>query len=523
MAEIWTADCETDPFKRGRKPRPFIWGAYTLGQYREFTDTDEFVDFIADIECVIYAHNGGKFDWHYILHRIPTFEELTVINGRLARFKIGNAEFRDSYNILPVPLSAYKKDDIDYALMEADQRDKPANKKLISEYLKSDCMYLYDLVDNFVRAYGSGLTVAGTALKQWQKISDQKAPSTTKSFYENFAPFYYGGRVQCFESGIINADLKMVDLNSAYPGAMKHQHAWGTGYHTTTALPTTKAYTQRAFIELSCTSHGALPWRDEKGALHFPDDGIRRTYFITGWEFLAGIETKTISDVEIISVTQFSDSIEFGDYVDHFFAQKEAAENGSPEYIFAKLFLNSLYGKWAANPENYEEFKIVPAHHVHSAEVDGYGFCTEVAGNALVSRPLSDEKHRYYNVATAASITGYVRAQLWRAINAVERPLYCDTDSVMCENTGTLELHPTNLGAWDVEAEGSEVAIAGKKLYAFRKSDGKYKTASKGARLTAEEIIRVARGETVKYEAEAPTYSLTTGVRFIHRNIRKNT
>ena len=89
MKEIWAVDSETDPFKAGRVPAPFIWGAYNGSEYHSFTKTDDMVDFFLDKDVIVYAHNGGKFDWHFILHRLEQFEPLMVISGRLSKFKIG--------------------------------------------------------------------------------------------------------------------------------------------------------------------------------------------------------------------------------------------------------------------------------------------------------------------------------------------------------------------------------------------------------------------------------------------------
>ena len=133
--EIWVADSETDPFKEGRIPKPFIWGAYNGTDYHQFYSTDEFVEFISGIECIVYAHNGGKFDWHFIIDKLDAFSNLMVISGRLAKFQIGLAEFRDSYNILPMPLSAWEKDEFDYTLLEEEVRNIPENKIKIENYL----------------------------------------------------------------------------------------------------------------------------------------------------------------------------------------------------------------------------------------------------------------------------------------------------------------------------------------------------------------------------------------------------
>lgn len=502
---------------------PFIWGCFNGDDYHEFTDTNEFLDFITDGEKIVYAHNGGKFDWHYCLHRLEPFSDLMVIAGRLAKFQIGEAEFRDSYNILPMPLSAWQKDEFDYSLMEPDVRHKPENWQKIRRYLQNDCVYLHEMITEYIGRYGLNITQASSAMKVWQKISGIKAPNTPQSFYEFFSPYYYGGRVQCFESGIIERDFQVIDINSAYPFAMKHHHAWGDNYVISDKLPNSRAYIQRSFIQLRGVSKGAFPFRTKTG-LDFPSDSVSREYFVTGWEFLAAIETRTLDDWELISCITFNDSIVFDDYVDEFYQMKDEAKASGDKasYIFAKLFLNSLYGKFAANPDKYHEYTVVNPRYIEAAETDGYDFCAELAEWALMSRPLGDEKARYYNVATAASITGFVRAYLWRAINECEGVIYCDTDSIACTTTGSLSLDSSQLGAWDNEASCHFGAVAGKKLYAFHTNDNKWKTASKGVRLSPEEICRVANGQTVAHTPESPSYSLKRGIGFITRKINRS-
>ena len=105
---FWVTDCETDPFhnctdpqcrkcenpgpnSKGRIPRPFIWGLYCGGtdEYYEFPDFAALVAFVRDKKITVYAHNGGKFDYHYGRDEINSDEPLMVINGRLSKFKVG--------------------------------------------------------------------------------------------------------------------------------------------------------------------------------------------------------------------------------------------------------------------------------------------------------------------------------------------------------------------------------------------------------------------------------------------------
>lgn len=554
--EIWCVDSETDPFAPGRLDiKPFIWGAYNGKEYHEFdnyslpgplTDkyrcTRAFVDFFKDKECVVYAHNGGKFDWFFLLDELTPWAPLMVINGRLSKFTIGKAEFRDSFNIMPMSLATIQKDEIDYSLFEEDVREKHMPE--IRKYLRADCTYLYGMVAAFVAEFGMHLTQAGASVKAWEKICSTKAPSTTHEFYNEIAPYYYGGRVQCFYSGEFTDKFKIVDINSAYPYAMMSHHPLGGEIITAKKLPKTDDEISRCFIKLNCKSLGALPIRERSGTLSFPDDGEYREFYVSGWEFLAARDTGALIDYRIDIVKSFAEKIEFSQYLDHFYKMKsDSKEKGfaggawhdleqKARYEFSKRFLNSLYGKMGANPENYEEFTAVYPKHVMAARKDDYEFVCELGDLCLVSKPLSEEKMRYYHAGISASITGFVRAYLWRAIvecrRAGGRVLYCDTDCLWATATGDLDLHPDRLGAWDVEATCDYGAIAGKKMYAARttKKDDKgqevWKTASKGVRLKREEIVEIAKGKIIVTNPIVPTFSLKRGIQFTQRTISRS-
>lgn len=532
---IFTCDSETDPFKRGRVPKPFLWGLWDCENeiYEEFTDTKELVDYVSGQEIIIYAHNGGKFDWHFLTEHIQDFEPLTVIAGRLAKFKIGLAEFRDSYNLIPAPLSAYQKLEIDYAIFEEGEREKPENMALIREYLRADCVYLGEMVSQFINDYGLNITQASTAMKVWSKMSGNKKPSSSPNYYHEMSPYYYGGRVECFEKGIIDREFKVIDINSAYPYAMVHNHPWGMIYSTFDKLDhLSDDEITRSFISLTADSAGAFPIRTKTG-LQFPSDGENREFHITGWEYLAARDTGTLRNPKILEVRTYTDFIEFREYVDHFFDMKDRAKKADDkaQYLFAKIFLNSLYGKFASNPENYQEFMTIPAALLAGAkEMDEWLFCKMLnEETAVVNRPLDEEKHRFYDVAVAASITGFVRAYLWRNICQCEGVIYCDTDSIAAEKIDGVALSD-ELGDWDIEARCSYGAVAGKKLYAFQKTPGtfnpekekEWKTASKGVRLSHSEIVKIAQGETVIDIPEAPTFSLKREVIFTPRKIQMN-
>ncbi len=570
-------DAETDPFgSRDDKgqlivPKPFLWGFDDGERYREFETQKELIEFLSPQKLLVYAHNGGKFDYHFFLPFLDSYSDVLIINGRLARFKIGECEFRDSYNILPIPLSGYKKDEFDYSKMDAKCRH--LHMPEIRRYLRNDCRYLFELVSKFLATYGNGVTLAGSAMKYWQKQFNQEAPQTSADFYANVSPFYYGGRVQCFRSGIIDEPFRLFDINSAYPFAMLHEHPISTAGSQTGAHDPAEPVIDQSLYTIRAISAGAFPFR-QRGKLLFPGDETQRVYTVTGWEMRAAIETGTATVLEVMERIDYGKTINFATYVDHFYRMKQSAPKESPEYVFAKLFMNALYGKFGANPENYGNFGIVPVdkanwfvkpelaeevleenpgaldigkHHPpwHDGK-DGFpsGYYWNAAGTlgpwALLQGGLNEAEKRYYNLATAASITGFVRSYLWRQIckirNAGGTPLYCDTDAIAFSGAGVGSFAVSKmLGDWSDEAEkeGGFIrgGIGGKKLYAFeyripRIKDGKritHKTASKGVRLTADQIMRVAAGETVLAESEAPTFSVHSDPCFVNRKVSKTT
>lgn len=540
--EIWATDCETDPFLFGRVPKPFIWGAYEIytGRYETFGSAELFAAFFRDRKCTLYFHNGGKFDGHYLRPYFDSDQNIMVIAGRIARFRIGACEVRDSYNLIPVPLARYAKDKVDYALFEESERSKPENVAIIERYLKSDCVNLASLLRAYFDRYGRGLTQAGAAMSYWAKhYNGGKKPKQSAAQFERYRPYYYGGRVECFVSGYAAKRHTIVDRNSAYPEAMLHPHPISTEAVSLSKLPT-DAKIPQCFVTLRAVSRGAFPYRLETGELIFPRDDRERIYDVTGWELQTALELDAVKIKEVLKVHYFRETVDFKGYIHNFYNERKVAKANDDIAgdIFAKLFMNSCYGKFASNPENYHEYMLSGPTDEQLAKhvADGYAdYHAWGDGRRLLWRQLPVERHRYYNVATAASITGFVRAGLYRDLCKVQHPLYCDTDSIDAADVSSLTMGP-ELGQWKIELECDDYAYAGKKMYAnrsafdqgwdkrdqrFKYPKGSYKYACKGVQLQPEEIVRIAKGEEIEYHPMVPTYSLTRPLpRFINRKVR---
>lgn len=515
--KIAVIDCETDPFKEGRIPQPFIWGFYTPETgILYFDNAKELMDFLADENYRVYAHNGGKFDFHYLLDFIPDWQKVTMIGNRLAEFKYKGSTFCDSYCILPVPLSSYQKTEISYDIFEAGEREKPENMRLIKDYLKDDCVFLYELVIAFIEEYGTHLTIASAAMKKLQKMLSVKVENSGKAFFDTIRPYYYGGRVQCFEKGIIKGGVHCFDINSAYPRAMLEHHPIGDAITMHSKKPEILGHN---FYKIAAISKGALPFRDEEMRLTFPCDNEKRVYCVTGWELQKAIKLNLVSHIQHIEQKLFMQQISFTEYVNYFYTLKATSAKNSPEYIFAKLFLNSAYGKFAANPEKYKELRIIPLEDWQSAFEQGYAISEEIHGRLIITRDNDEETHRYYNIATGASITGWVRAYLLEALHSVEKPIYCDTDSVTFQGEHSL-IEGKDIGQWKDEGFFDLCGIGGKKIYAMKnKKTGETKTACKGLALEYEDILRVCKGEIIERLPITPIFSIKKGKYFLKKTI----
>jgi len=517
MKPFAVIDAETDPFQFGRVPSPFIWGYYNGEEYHRFFSTEELVKFISGRREIIYAHNGGRFDFHFMLDHVSVGKRIKIINGRIAEFKIGKATLRDSYLILPTALSASQKDVFDYTMLEEKVRDQHMGE--IEEYLRHDCEYLYQYVAEFFEHYPQKLTLAACAVDMFKQIQGVDMCHLTNREDKEFRKFYFGGRVQALQTGIVEDDLKLYDINSAYPDAMTHEHPWGRDIIEHPAWgsdPIEDEIFYKANVDIVTPS---LMVR-EKNTLTMPTgNGI--TVHAVGVELRAAIELGHAKLNRVEYAWEFLETINFGGYVDHFFKlKKKAKENGDRNAeIYAKLFLNSLYGKLATDITRFYNYKT--AHY--EAIPEGYIPVSDGIGDRLEIVIVQSEENasgRYYNVATAASITARVRAKLMRALAASEGPIYCDTDSILARNLPD-EYLGKELGQWDVEAVADKAAIAGKKLYALWKRGEVVKTSSKGARLSASQIEKVANGGTVKWRNDAPTFRIDGAPTFIERSIKR--
>lgn len=530
--KIGTIDSETDPFMKFRKPVPFSWCIYFNSKNYHVTwgkdSTKDILEIIYNLpKCTLYAHNGGKFDFHFFLGLLDEPPKVTIINGRIATIKIGNVTMKDSLLLIPSALGQYQKTEIDYELFEFDLRE--ANKKEIVDYLIDDCKYLLELVKGFHEKLGNKLTIGSCAIMQMEKVG-VNIPHYNEHHDTKYRKYYFGGRVEAMKTGTHKKKLLYIDINSAYPNAMLLEHPNSDSY--VVSYPTVKEIKKIKagawFAHVRAISKGALPFRKEDGGLSFPRDEIERDYFVTGWEIASGLKTNTLDIKKVIEVRTPQKTQNFKKFVNTFYdARMKAKKNKDKLSTLAyKLLLNSGYGKFCTDPTRFKNWIFYPIGYNPNIEEPkkyaGYDEGSDVGKFTMWSIPATITSHSYFDVAVGASITGCVRAFLWETICNVKNPLYCDTDSIVCEAITTKVKTGQKLGQWDIEAKLTEAHIAGKKLYALKQEDGKWKVASKGVKFDHKQIIQLCKGKKVKWVNDAPSFSLTRGVTFTEREISVN-
>lgn len=525
---IYTADIETDPFQAGRYPKPFACDFYDGSTHSTFWGIDCIERMCSYIETkptgIIYLHNGGRFDIYYLIKMVRGYPAL-IINGRIVRtFCKSNSpshphEVRDSYAIMPFALARYKKDSIDYTCMEVETREE--NRAEIIKYMQADTTYLHELCIGFLDLFGNKLTVGSAAMRELMKHHQFESLSN-KCDGEIRSEFYYGGRVQYFQRGILPGPWTVFDVNSMYPYVMK-------AYEHPTSMPSsdsTKIRKSTCFVKVRGKNYGAFPTRSKKGLRFDIEDGV---FSVTIHEFNTALEYDLFKPDKIIRCVNFGCRSNFASFVDYVVGNKIAAEEigDMRGRLFWKFISTSAYGKFAQNYDKYMEYCITEG----DTNLTTQGWKPYETDDITKDRSYiiwkkkpeltNDRSARNYNVATGASITGASRAVLMESIAKATEPIYCDTDSIICRSLEGVSMDSKKLGGWKQEAIADTACIGGKKLYALFDKEGVcVKQANKGVNLTPEQIREVCEGKVITSERIAPSFHLDGSYNFITRKVR---
>ena len=149
------------------------------------------------------------------------------------------------------------------------------------------------------------------------------------------------------------------------------------------------------------------------------------------------LEHYDIEDMRIYDGMMFNTAVGlFDSYIDKYKTLKQVSKGAERE--LAKLFLNNLYGKFAASTDSSYKWLEVGAE-----------------GNLISGvQPANDKTPGYIPVGSA--VTSYARCFTIRAAQAnYKRFIYADTDSLHLEGTSKkikgIRIHDTDFNAWKIE------------------------------------------------------------------------
>jgi DNA polymerase elongation subunit (family B) len=509
----------------------------------------------------VYAHNGGRFDYMFLLSRL--------IRGRVA-FKgrgIMSAEIhghaiRDSLLIVPERLANIQKEAFDYHNMQRAKRS--AFRDEIIRYCVSDCRSLFSIVTDFIGAFGPKLTIGQAALAELKKHYPIKR--LTEWMDEYLRRYYFGGRVECIKgAGHFVGKYKIFDINSSYPNVMaRFKHPVGDfyDYQIRTGVPGNNT----CFIDLECDNRGALIGKDAEGRTTAQIPHGR--FYTTIHEYEVACRYNLISNVKINFCVDCKERTTFADFVLPRYERrqiikaelktlKERGLDGTEawyiltrEGIFIKLILNSAYGKTGQNPRRFmdhyltepSEFPdpewLASLEYLSPDDQNFYGGGPYFKNDDYAIWQKPAPRHSYNNVGVAASVTGAALAVLLEAMQHAKGAIYCDTDSLICEDLpagGPIDIDEARLGAWHLEDTASEVIILAKKTYGLwheapkrrtlaQLNDGvspDYTIKCKGASgLTWHNLDPMLNGERTLTTNRAPTLDRYGNQRYIDRYIR---
>lgn len=464
-----------------------VWDV-TLGNSLE-----SFLDAIKVTNSICYFHNLA-FDAAFILDHImkdgyshkkkyPRKGEFTTLISNMGAFYSvtvvwdngKKTEFRDSFKKLPMSVSRIASS---YGFEEAKgeinfKTPRPRGHVLTREersYIARDILIPAKALKIALDEGATRLTVGSDAITEFKKIistkkfsamfpvlddkTDMEIRGAYRGGYTYVAERFKGKRLGCG---------KVFDVNSLYPYVMYSQLLpYGEPIYVDGKPEPTKQY------PLFITS---ITFTAKLRKKHLPVIQIKGSHRFTSTEYQTEITdpvTMMVSSVDLelwekhyhLDIHSYDGAWMFKgnrgvfqEYIDKWIQVKINAKGGKRE--LAKLFLNSLYGKFATNPIMTGKYPVL---------IDGV--VKLVTGEEEIGDPVY--------TAMGVFITAYARTvTITAAQKSYDTFVYCDTDSLHMLGTETpqgLHVDPDALGAWKHEYDFDEGLFIRAKTYIEKKA-----------------------------------------------------
>jgi hypothetical protein len=503
--------CDFETTTKEDDCRVWSWGYREIGNSKVFrygTEIDSFMEWCSTVNSDIYFHNlkfDGSFIVNWLLHngftwdkeaRTPnTFNtiisamgqwyQIDICYGWKGKKKI-HTVIRDSLKKLPFPVKKIaqdfklpiKKGEIDY------HKERPIGYELDDEEIE----YLLNDVDIVARAleiqFGQGLdkmTTGSDSLNGFKTIIGKKEfqyhfPVLSHDTDEEIRRSYKGGFTwinKRFAGKVIQRGI-VFDVNSLYP-AMMYDKLLPFGVPVFYKGQYQHDETHPLYIQhIRCSfrlKEGRIPTIQIKHMLTFRQNEYLETsntdivdLYVTNVDLQMIEEHYNLYDLEYVGGYKFQAKTGlFKQFIDYWTYIK-ITETGAKK-LLAKLMLNSLYGKFATNPEITGKVPYLKED----------GSCGYRVGEEEFKDPVY--------TAMGSFITAYARqTTISTAQKCFDRIIYCDTDSIHLTGTEIPEaikdiVDPNKLGFWKFEYEFKRGKYIRQKTYfnEIEKEDGAVK------------------------------------------------
>ena len=353
--------------------------------------------------------------------------------------------WRDSYALLKSKVSDLGKE-IGFKKLETPKKfiePRESNKYISSKdqrYCKRDCKIVKLYLDLLFETIGTQkLTIASSCMHLFRS-KFLKENLLIRSQHKEFKASYYGGRVECFKLGKVDANV--YDINSQYPYNMLKTDIPDPS-RLKTVYPDLKTFDFLLKNFEGCAEvkvfHpvqkiGMLPYRINS-KLCFPSGKFQGTWNFNELRFAINNGLKIL---EVSKVTYSDKTINiFKNYVEEYYKLK--SESSGAMRLFYKFFLNTLYGKFGENSHS---------ERVYVKERDLFSQVKKLS-DKKTNFVIHELKRGYYYIDIKADlekepihtifpicsyITSAARIQLLKLLLDNEEGLiYCDTDSIATE------------------------------------------------------------------------------------------
>lgn len=291
---------------------------------------------------------------------------------------------------------------------------------------------------------------------------------------------YHGGKNGDYSASPRHfSNVYSYDITSAYPEAMRAlpnpetaQFQWFDTY-----VPGVAAIWRVSGHYRSCKYRGIMTHGNG-----FHETGDITDAWTTSYELDAAVERGEIDITECAGYVMIGEtgSGPLVAYVDRFFAMKREATGAMR--IAAKLFLNSLYGKF------FQKVPLGIVGYYDAETLDETGAVRYIETDPL--QPFDYQAGGLYHPPIASLITGFVRAKIHR-LEHKYGALMTSTDGFFARRAPDAADIGSELGMLTVER--GDLSIWRERLYEFRPraKDGKPKFALHGFRGSIDELRRI--------------------------------